>query len=160
MNSFNLVAIVLVLFFAMGCVKQEQKTFPDEPRIYYLGLNNRVISFADSASRLKIYIKLEDGDGDIARKDEESIYISQFRSDTVYDKKVYNLPIIEQELRQGDWLEGEFTIDFPPGTLVPRSDSFHMAVRKDTAYFQVYIKDEAGHLSNTITTDVVYIQER
>ncbi len=159
MKSFKIVSVLLLAIIAYSCVKQEQKSFPDEPRIYYQRVNNKTINFRDTASRLKVYFKFEDGDGDLARTLDTNIFIRQFRSDTVLSTTVYQLPIIEEDLRQGDWLEGDVVLDFPPGTIVPRADSFHIAVMKDTMYLEITIKDDAGNRSNAIFTDTIYIGE-
>lgn len=160
MKSFKIVSVLLLALVAYSCVKQEQKSFPDEPRIYYQGVNNKTINFRDSASRLKVYFKFEDGDGDLARTASDNIFIRQFRSDTVFGTtSMYQMPLIAEDLRQGDWLEGDVTIDFPPGTIVPRPDSFHFSILKDTMVVEISIKDDAGNRSNAIFTDTIYIGE-
>jgi hypothetical protein len=37
------------------------------------------------------------------------------------------------------------------------SDSLHLALRKDTLTWKIYIQDDAGHKSNVVSSEPIYL---
>jgi hypothetical protein len=104
-------------------------------------------------------LKFTDGDGDIGRdpkQEMQSLYITDSRDSTkVYP---YPFPFIDDNMRPSDGgLEGFITIKLGR-QYFNVTDSLHIALGKDTLHWDIYIKDEAGHKSNVVSTDPIYIE--
>jgi len=150
----------LMMVSIYSCVKKKEKNYPDEPQIYYEGINNDVVHFFDSASSVGIRFRFTDGDGNLANIEGDSaIYIADYRSDTLYASYSYPMPVIPPELRSGKALEGRVTVTLTQNYFLPRFDSLHVEARKDTLVLKLYIEDEAGNKSNEIETGTIYIEE-
>jgi len=159
-NTSKLLIFGLILAGICSCVKKKEKNYPDEPQIYYEGINNNVVHFFDTASALNIRFRFTDGDGNIANVDGDSaVYVTDLRSDTVYARYTYPMPVISTDLRDGKELEGKVTVRLTQNYFLPRFDSLHVRDKKDTLVMKLYIEDEAGNKSNEIVTDTIYIEE-
>jgi hypothetical protein len=151
----------LIALFA-SCVKKPG-SYPPEPQIYYLSTRPNLVNFKDTSSGVKIELKFTDGDGDIGRdpkQETQSIYLRDSRdtSTSVDYTFQYPFPFIDENMRPKDGgLEGFITVSLGR-QYFSVSDSLHLALGKDTMHWDIYIKDEAGHKSNVISTDPIYIE--
>jgi len=147
--------IILGLF---ACRKDSGKSFSDEPQITYKGISNNRINFFDTGVACNITLDFTDGDGNIGHTEDSVITIQDYRSDTLYRSYLYPFPVIGDEFRDHKWLEGTVLITLNTVFFTPRLDSLHLAEKKDTLYYKIFIKDEAGNVSNTVKTDTIYVR--
>lgn len=155
-----LFAAVVLGFIAMVSCKKTNPNYPDEPQIYYTGISSKKVSFFDTNLVFNIGVRFEDGDGDLGLVENDStVYLLDYRSDTLYQRYAYPFPVIGDAYRRNKWLEGSFAISLSSAYFIPRLDSVHFAERKDTMVFRIYIEDTSGNKSNIITTDTIYISE-
>lgn len=150
----------LILFFA-SCTKDPDQ-YPDEPQIYYQSTTPRTIDIKDTAAFIRIELKFTDGDGDIGLdpgNGEMAIFLKDSRdtSKELYTYP-YPFPFIPQSARPTKGgLEGGITINLGR-QYFNVVDSLNLALKRDTLSYNIYIMDRAGHKSNIITTDSIYIQ--
>lgn len=157
MRSLQFIFFVMMIMGLLSCEKETDPQYPDEPQIYYNGISNTHKNIFDS-SNVIIRLGFNDGDGDLGNKENDScITLTEYRSDTIYNSFPYGFPLIGKDYRSHSWLEGSFTITLQPAYFIPRPDSLHTKEGKDTLYYKIYITDEAGHRSNEIQTDTIYI---
>lgn len=151
----------LVVLFA-ACVKKPG-SYPPEPQIYYQTTRPNLVNLEDTSTGVKIELKFTDGDGDIGRdpnQELQSIYLRDSRdtSTSVDYTFQYPFPFIDENMRPDDGgLEGFITISLGR-QYFSVTDSLHLALGKDTMHWDIYIKDEAGHKSNVVSTDPIYIE--
>lgn len=153
----------LIALFA-SCVKKPG-SYPPEPQIYYQSTRPNIVNVEDTSVSVKIELKFTDGDGDIGRdqkQEVQSVFIRDSRdTNTSIDYTFPQpFPYIGDEMRPKDGgLEGFITLSLSKAFfLAIQPDSLHLALGKDTMHWDIYIKDEAGHKSNVVSTDPIYIE--
>ena len=100
-----------------------------------------------------------DGDADLGNDPNGANY-DVFLKDTKDTARhlEFFFPNIPNELRDPDYgMKGTCQILLPSAFLPPRPDSLHMTTG-DTVTFEYYIKDQAGHESNHLTTGRLLIR--
>jgi len=157
------IILILSLVVLLASCTKEPNWYPDEPQIYHLSTRPNTINLNDTAGRVTIELKFTDGDGDIGRDSKEetySIYVRDSR-DTVTSQDYtfrYPFPYIEDYMRpKKGGLEGFVTLNLDRNYFSVK-DSLHLALRKDTVAFKIYIRDDAGHVSNIAETTPIYIE--
>ena len=159
MKKSILFGFVLMLL-AFSCKKKEA-VLPPEPQIYYESTLLNHINVFDTNAKVLFNFSFKDGDGDIGT-DQDGTSMSIFLRDSRDTGKEtstyqYPFPYIPQSIRSGKALTGNVTLDL--GFQYYRIwDSLHYALKRDTMVWSVYIMDNAGHKSNTITSDTIFIQ--
>jgi hypothetical protein len=161
MKSKIVLLLCLIAFFA-SCVKKPG-SYPPEPQIYHLSTRPNVLNLEDTVSAVKIELKFNDGDGDIGLdpdQKKQSIYLRDSR-DTSTDKDYtfqYPFPYIPDNMRPSSGgLEGFITVSLGKDYFSV-TDSLHLALRKDTMHWNIYIMDDAGHKSNVASSDPIYLE--
>lgn len=159
MKSRIILSFCALLLFA-SCEKQPDQ-FPDEPQIYYKNTTPRTINILDTAGAVKIGFEFTDGDGDIGRDQTESEYaIFVYNpSDTTRERDTlpFPFPYIADNLRPSKGgLSGDVTLNMTRAFF--SLDSLHVALGGDTVIFNIFIKDQKGHVSNIITTDSIFVK--
>ncbi|WP_118975532.1 hypothetical protein [Taibaiella koreensis] len=149
----------LALFLA-SCTKQP-KDYPPEPQIYYLSLRPQQVNLNDTAGVL-IELKFTDGDGDIGTDrsgETKNIFLKDSRDTSSSPFTLRQpFPYIEDYMRPTKGgLEGFLSINMGR-QFFSVTDSLHLALRKDTLYFNIYVEDDAGHKSNVVQTDPIYLE--
>jgi hypothetical protein len=147
--------------FLFSCKKDKGKQFPPEPQIYYQSTTPNTVNFLDTTSMTTVTFRFTDGDGDIGMDKSDtlkSIFIRDSRDTTAGDSSyAFPFPYLADNIRPEGGLEGNVTLHI--GRQYYRVwDSAHTAARKDTMVWSIFIKDMAGHKSNVITSDTIYIQ--
>lgn len=149
----------LLLFFA-SCTK-EPKDYPPEPQIYYQTMTPKQVNLNDTSALVRIELKFTDGDGDIGRDEsvtQRNIFIKDSRDTSAQTFTYqYPFPYIAPSMRPAKGgLEGFITINLGK-QFFSITDSLHLALRKDTLHYTIYIEDEARNKSNLVTTDSLFI---
>jgi len=118
------------------------------------------IKAGSSADTLFIYFDFKDGDADLGNKDpngkDYDIYFNDKRFDSGYQG--YFFPSIDPGIEDASLgISGTGVFKMLAANIAPRGDSIHKNFG-DTTYYEIYIKDRAGNMSNHITTPLVYIR--
>jgi hypothetical protein len=142
----------ITLFLVPGCTKED--TYPVTPEITFGSLEKLAnLSGKDS---LVLTFGFTDGDGDIGTPKHDTLNRDVFL--TMY------------ELRNGTYVKyddpfGVFNYRIP--FMVPRGNNeslkgdiviavdYNIFQSNDTIYYDLYMKDRAGHVSNTISTSSI-----
>jgi hypothetical protein len=153
--------ILSLMALLASCVKKPG-SYPPEPQIYHLSTRPNAINLNDTVNAVKIELKFTDGDGDIGRDESLAtmgVFLRDSR-DTSTDKDYtfrYPFPYISDQMRPDDGgLEGFITISLDK-RYFSISDSLHLALRKDTLTWKIYIQDDAGHKSNVVSSEPIYL---
>ncbi|MCB9284228.1 MAG: hypothetical protein H6563_09165 [Lewinellaceae bacterium] len=143
--------------------------YPIEPVIEFQRLTkNTLIQGDGTEDETWVTISFTDGDGDIgffqegSNQVETDLFIRDLRLDVVTEK--FTIPFIP-ELGTTNGISGEITFrmyttccifpDWVPGQPAPCDVSPDYPV--DTVRYEIYIKDRAGHESNHIQTEPIYL---
>jgi len=158
---FLILASVMII---AACQKKPYNYYPPEPQIYYKGIKPNRVNFADTAGYIQVILEFNDGDGDLGTDPQQlknRIYVKDSRDTTAGDSTfTYPFPYIAANMRPDNGsLEGSIYINLGREYFarIP-IDSLHLALGMDTLTYNVYIKDDAGHKSNVITTDPIYLE--
>lgn len=151
--------LIAALAIVISCNKKASDYFPIEPQIYYKSLNKNTIDPTALEDTLKITLEFTDGDGDLGTDQEEktmSIFLKDSRDTTSLIK--YPFPYISPNMRPTNGsLQGSININLGPENFSIK-DSLHLALRADTLTFKIYVIDNAGHVSDTVQTDPIYLK--
>ncbi len=150
-------AVIAGLF--QFCVKPPN--YPNEPIIEFTSLSKNVMRQSQlGPDSLVVTISFTDGDGDLgSQNNEPNIYILDGRDS--FPKDPYAIPYIELQ-GAGNGISGTISFVLPTtcciypdlnGIKFPPCDTSKNAPQNlDTVFYSIYIKDRAGHVSNTIET--------
>ncbi len=141
----------------------EAPDFPVEPHIDFISLSKDTLEqgvFMEDSLHVRFHF--EDGDGDIGRKDqddENNIFFIDERTGTV--DNTFGIPAIPVE-GAANGVEGVVKIVlfstcciYKDGTdpCMPNPN-----VQFDTIQYRIFIKDQAGHVSNEIITSPIILR--
>ncbi len=158
MRSILITITILLLVGMYSCKKETNPNFPNEPQIYYNSISQRTVDFFDTNTRVIINCGFNDGDGNIGTTGDSTITLLDYRSDTLFRMYKFNFPVIPKDYRKNVWLQGTFTVQLNSNLyFTPRLDSVHLQSKKDTIVYKIFIQDEAGNVSDTVSTDSVYV---
>lgn len=149
-TRMKLLSTVVLIGLIAGCSKPPE--LPPEPNITGHGFNKTTIQ--SGVDTLIVRIDYEDGDGNLGTPDGQSA-TNAFVKDTrfpAFPATEFTIPELNvtgvpQAISGSVWFTFE-PIAVPICT--PGKDM-------DTLRFEIYIKDQDGNLSNTITTDEVVL---
>ena len=156
--------------FLSSCV--DEPHFPEKPHIEFDRLSRDLI---DQRDTFRIFVTIEDGDGDIGFEDQpisqcdnpcdltsdssclnyNTLFLLDSRDNCLH---LFNLPHVEPKGQNNaisgtvDILVEELCCFDPEAGFCPTSIPF------DTVTFDVFLKDRAGNFSDTITTPPVVIR--
>lgn len=139
----NLFIIAIISLIAVSCNKKHK--YANVPKITFSKLSQNSVQ-AGSGTTLLITFLFEDGDGNIGFGT-NNLFLKDSR-DTQW--LPYTIPDIPDKFNPDKGLAGVMQIDYEAAFLLLRSDSLH--IESDTLTWDIYMKDEAGNVSNTITT--------
>ena len=162
-SLFPVFAIIISFNIAFeSCQKNTVSPIP-YIQMEYFGLdygnyNDTPVLFRLPSDTVIMEFTFKDGDGDIGNNDttkgKYDLYIKDSRFDTGYAG--YTFPQIDQSIENKRYgLSGSIVFEFfYPNIINARPDSIHTYVA-DTAQFELYIMDRAGHKSNHLITSRV-----
>lgn len=144
-RNYSFLIITITLLF-VACVKPPE--YPLEPYIDVVSINqNSFVELDDDSLSVTIYF--EDGDGDIGSDDQVNMFWEDSR---VPGYEIpFKIPTIES---QGNVkaISGTITTYYPITFCIDDDDAV------DSFYYRIYIKDRAGNISNTDSTDMIFLQ--
>lgn len=155
----NIGYIIGTLFIILmaGCVSRPE--FPIEPAIEFISMEgNQMVQNSFNTDSIRVTFSFTDGDGDLGDKDSLNIFIRDNRDQFIASK--YRLPELPPEGAQRG-IRGEITVTiyttcciYPDGTPPCEPSNKYPT---DTLQYEIFIRDRAGNVSNTITTDPIII---
>ncbi len=162
------ISVFAILFLLLaGCTNPPE--YPIEPQIEYLSMSKSVmLQGQGTEDTTYITFAFTDGDGDLGHFQEGGgnetldIFLTDLR--TGAQAESFILPFVP-ELGAGNGISGEITVRmlttcciYPPWVTdaLPCESSQQYPV--DTLQYEIYIVDRAGHESNRIRTDFIYLQ--
>lgn len=122
---------------------------------------NMMIQGDFNSDSIYIYLKFTDGDGDIGSESTDSLpnlfVIDSRTGNSAESIKIPKLP----ETGSGNGIEGEielklyttcclFDNNIPPCSVID-------GIPQDTLFYKIYLKDRAGHTSDTVYTDPIIL---
>ena len=154
-----LLYLSLLVAFAT-CIRPPN--YPIEPQISFLGMTKTVMR-QGFGSEDSVYITLSftDGDGDIGgtsgSKDSLNVFITDKRNNKPVEQ-TYRIPFVP-EAGAKNGISGEIKflmyttccLSLEPCRLTPSRPT-------DTLVYEIYIKDRAGHKSNSVSTNPILLQ--
>ena len=146
-----------MIFMIQACVSKPD--FPIEPVLEFVSMDkNEMIQNSFNTDSIRVTFSFTDGDGDLGDNDSLNIFIRDNRDQFIASQ--YRLPELPKE-GASRGVRGEITVTiyttcciFPDGTPPCESSEIHPV---DTLRYEIFIEDRAGHVSNTISTDPIYI---
>lgn len=155
-------AILLFSFGLFSACKKEvvSDEITESPLIKDFSPNRSVLNFSDEEQKLYLTFRVFDLDKDLGiTESDTNIVIEEMRSDTLYRRHRLGFPLLDLNILKKDYLEALVSINLPSYAFTPRTDSLHIAERKDTFYIRMFIIDDAGHKSNVVSTRQIYIRD-
>jgi hypothetical protein len=158
MKPYLAFAVFILVAFA-ACKKSNSAS--KIPQISFLEMAPDTLNAGSSADTLYIYFSFSDGDADLGNPPNPDgpydIYIKDSRYDSLGFIGYY-FPAIDQSIEDPNkGISGTAIFKQLAANITPRPDSIHLK-NGDTLYYQLFIKDRAGHASDTITTTTLYLK--
>jgi hypothetical protein len=137
--------------------------YPIEPYIEYLGMSKDTLRRgAMQEDTTFVTFSFTDGDGDIGNKDTIDLFVTDLR--TGVTESQFRVPEVP-ELGASNGIKGEITFRlfttcciFPPDLGLDPCNGTSPQFRYDKVVYEFYLRDRAGHESNRVQTDTVYIR--
>lgn len=164
MNAQRYIFILVSILYSvivMSCVQGPD--IPVTPSIEYMGKDkDTIVQSIGTDDSFVIFLRIEDGDGDIGHEGDQSfnLFIIDSRTGEDFDQPV-QLPIIPEGLsKNGVIIDAELRL-FPPCCIYP-DNTFPCEVSEtyplDSLSLDITVHDRAGNISNTVTSDLLYIR--
>ncbi len=159
-NILKLNILFLIILSFCGCITSPD--YPIEPVIEYAGVSKTFMTQNNlNTDSLYLYLTFTDGDGDLGHQPEDTtrnIFIIDSRTGNIQDK--FKSPFIPEE-GVGNGISGDIQLLlYTTCCLFPENIPPCSAPTKyptDTIVYQIYLKDRAGNISNTIQTEPIVI---
>lgn len=137
--------------------------YPIEPFIAYIGMSKDTLNRgAMQEDTTFVTISFTDGDGDIGAKDSLDLFVTDTRTGVVENQ--FQVPMVPK-LGASNGIKGEITFRlfttcciFPPELGLDPCFDEDPSFKYDKVVYEIYLRDRAGHKSNAIYTDPVYIR--
>ncbi len=141
MRPILIIAIISII--ATSCNKKTKMA--NVPKLTFKELSTKTIQ-AGSEGNVNISFLFEDGDGNIGFGT-NNLFLKDSRDTQLIP---YTIPKIPDKFNPESGLKGVILVQFPAAFLLLRTDTLHL--NTDTLTWDIYMKDQAGNVSNTITT--------
>lgn len=156
----------VALFILAGCTLAgclNAPEFPVEPRIEFISISkDTLLQGTFQEDSLQVIFRFEDGDGDIGRTSTDpgnNVFFIDERTGTLDNS--FGLPEFPQD-GAANGVEGEVRIRLY-STCCLYTDGEDPCVPNpnqpiDSLQYRIYLMDRAGHKSNEILTNVIYLR--
>ncbi len=160
-NGKTIMYVIAGLVGGMGMLYSCKKitTNPAPPEISLLEVNPRIVIAANPNDTVYIRMTFKDKNGDVGiggNSSDYDMYLIDSRDKSEVGYRIPQLPSETNENKPG--LQGTIILAVEAAFLNLREDSAHL--ESDTLTWDLYIKDLAGHHSNTITTPEVILKAK
>lgn len=165
MKKTYLIATALTALIFAYCVQPPD--YPIAPVIEYIGVSKNLLRQGEGYSdSLLVSFSFTDGDGDIgypASDPTPSVFIRDSRDE--FEKPPLQLPYVEPQ-GASNGISGEITVKLPttcciyisPEGIPFACDDVPFAIKFDTFFYYIKIRDRAGNESNEIQTELIRLQ--
>jgi hypothetical protein len=156
MNMKNIMYVLLACV-VVGFVKcLRPPDYPIIPNIGFISLSKNTMKQGDGSSdSLRLLLSFEDGDGDIGSNDSLNVYLTDTRQAKATAES-FRMPFVpEQGAKNG--ISGEISLLVYTTCCLPSCNS-PLNKATDSLFFDVYIKDRAGHKSNVVRTPFIALR--
>lgn len=160
-ENTGFIILLSLIFLLHSCINAPE--YPIEPVIEYQGVSkNLILQDNLNTDSLFLFISFTDGDGDLGHQAGDTtrnVYIKDLRTGNIQDR--FKTPYIPEE-GIGNGITGDIqlllytTCCLFPENIPPCSEPPQYPF--DTIIYEVYIRDRAGHISNSIQTEPIIIQ--
>lgn len=157
---------MLAIFMAVYCVQPPD--YSDVPEIKYIGLSKNIMQQGEGyTDSIFVTFSFTDGDGDLGYPESDptaSVFIRDSRDS--FPKPPLQLPYVEPQ-GAGNGISGEITVKLPttcciyisPGEGIKFAcDDVPATFQLDSFYYYIKIRDRAGHESNELKTEVIFLR--
>lgn len=135
------------VFAIVGCTNEKDLDITNEPRIEFKSITpTQAKQYKDA---VRITLEYTDGDGDLGENVSgvSNAFVTDSRNNLSYAFRIRQLAPDNSPIA----LKGTLVIEVPAISLINSSSA------EETAYFTVFIKDRAGHASNSIQTSAIQV---
>lgn len=137
--------------------------YPIEPFIEYVAVSKDTLQRnVVSPDETFVTFSFTDGDGDLGDRDTLVLFVTDTRTGVLSNQ--YKVPEVP-ELGASNGIKGEITFrvlssccNFPDDLMLDPCFDETPLYRYDKIVYEIYLKDRAGHQSNTIRTDTIYLR--
>ena len=150
MKSYTILFIVLAM--AAGLWSCQKDPVAKIPQISMKGFSTDSVKAGNGSFVILFFISDGDGDIDVDKKNTAGVYAKDLRFDTL-GFVFYPFPETMRASMKATDISGTCYVDMPGVTM--RADSVHLY--RDTAKYEIYVKDLAGNESNHIFTPNLFI---
>lgn len=153
MNRHLLIIILVSLIGFAACKKENAASAP--PNISDLAVSPNIVRSGDSKDTVFVTFKVSDNNGDLGNdpyKKEFDVFLKDSRDN---NETGFPFPEIPSELKDASkGITAFVTIKINAGLFLQlrqdRPDG-------DTLYYELYVKDRAGNMSNKLSSPLIYI---
>ena len=149
---------ISLLLLVVQCTKPME--YPDIPAINYIGLSKDSIEQASisASDSIRISFGFTDGDGDLGDNDSLNVFLTDSRNGQIGQQ--FKIPFIEQHIG-AKGISGEITLTIRQSCCIYDNGQLPCTPgttqTRDTMEYAIQIFDRAGHPSNIIHTEPIYI---
>ncbi len=157
-----LIGLLAVITIYISCGKGPD--ISDVPSLEYTGMSKDTIKQSlVTDDSFVLYVHIEDGDGDIGDDTAANgfnFFIKDSRTGLDYDQP-YLIPKVPEGLsKNGVFIDLELRL-FPPCCIYP-DNTFPCEISQqfplDSLQLEISLMDRAGNISNTVTSDFLYLR--
>ena len=128
---------------------KQKSAYPPEPKLTYNSLQPKILKAGSSNGYTLVSLGIVDGDGDIGFNT-DNLYFHDSRDSTNQWIKM-RIPEIPGDYSPGAGIKGSIEVIYLAAWLLLRPDTAHL--HSDTLHWSIFMKDEAGHISDTVETE-------
>lgn len=142
MKRYCLLIIPLISFLLVSCGKNG--AFPSTPRLTFKSISPSQVAASDTNIQVSIVCGFRDGQGDISGP----VYFMQSNNASAGFDSTYTLPSLPAQNN----MQGNLILQLSSNDIL-----FPVSSGTDTVSFYLFIKDAAGHSSDTIQTSRIML---
>ncbi len=155
-KRLGIVCICFLSSMSFSCVEAPQ--FTDTPQLEFIGFEKDTVQ---QESMTTFRFKFTDGDGDIGSDQTPNVFLKDLRQPNALPEP-FVMPMLPEE-GSGNGVEGVATIHYQATRCIYANGTTGLSnwqegfKRIDTVVFELYIVDRAGHESNHVKTDTLFL---
>lgn len=143
----RILCTVLVLAVLFACTKDK---FTTKPQLKIKSVNDK---FIEPGEILRIVVEFTDAEGDVS----DSAFIQKVTSNCINSNYTDKRIIPDFPIKND--LKGEFLITYGYNVQGIPSLGQPQCNRNDTCVFRIWVKDNAGNVSDTVQTETIVIKK-
>lgn len=147
-SMFNKILTFSILIFLSSACKKEKIEFDSTPAIEFVGISPTTANeYTDSVT---VTIKYNDGDGDLGENTTgvKNCFVRDNRIGITYEYRIRQLAPDDSAIP----IEGTLNIELGGQGITDNST-------QQSVSYTIYLKDRAGHQSNSVTTSAITIRK-